>query len=96
VELGCQQTPVHDGSKFLSTNMRAKIKSLNSKKTVNRFSKIKEVFTVKLKMIFVDHYICSHQTPKNIKNIFQKIFYAETNGTIQIPFNFSLLMLLIL
>jgi hypothetical protein len=32
-------------------------------KIVNRFPKIKKTFTVKLKMIFVDHYFCSYQTP---------------------------------
>jgi hypothetical protein len=32
-------------------------------KTVNRFPKIKETFTVKLKMIFVGHYFCPYQTP---------------------------------
>jgi hypothetical protein len=48
-------------------------------KTLNRFSKIEEIFTVKLKIIFIDHYFCPHQTPKNAKNIFQKTFYAETN-----------------
>lgn len=36
---------------------------------------------VKLKMIFVDHYFCPHQIPKNVEIIFQKIIYAETNGT---------------
>jgi hypothetical protein len=32
-------------------------------KTVNRFSKIKEGFTVKSKIIFVDHYFRPYQTP---------------------------------
>jgi len=32
-------------------------------KTVNHFSKIKKTFTVKLKIIFVDHYFCPYQTP---------------------------------
>jgi hypothetical protein len=32
-------------------------------KTVNRFPKIKETFTVKPKMIFVDHYFRPYQTP---------------------------------
>jgi hypothetical protein len=32
-------------------------------KTVNRFSKIKEAFTVKPKMVFVDHYFHPYQTP---------------------------------
>jgi len=30
-------------------------------------------------MIFIYHYFCSHQTPKNAKNIFQNTFYVETN-----------------
>jgi hypothetical protein len=38
-------------------------------KTVNRFSKIKEVFTVKPKMISVDHYFRPHQTSENAENI---------------------------
>jgi hypothetical protein len=44
-------------------------------KIVNRFSKIKEAFTVKPKMIFVDHYFRPYQIPKND----QKSFYTETN-----------------
>jgi hypothetical protein len=32
-------------------------------KTVNRFPKIKEGFTVKPKMVFVDHYFRPYQTP---------------------------------
>jgi hypothetical protein len=51
-------------------------------KTVNRFPKIKEAFTVKLKMIFVDYYFCPHQTPDNAEIIFYKTFYAETNGAL--------------
>jgi len=39
---------------------------------LNRFSKIKEVFTVKLKMIY--HYFRPHQMPENVKIIFQKNF----------------------
>jgi hypothetical protein len=39
-------------------------------KTVNRFSKIKETFTVKPKMISVDHYFHPHDTLKNVENIF--------------------------
>jgi hypothetical protein len=45
--------------------------------TINRFPKIKEAFTVKLKMISVNHYFLPHQTPENVKIIFQKTFYAE-------------------
>jgi hypothetical protein len=43
------------------------------------FSKIEEVFAVKLKMISVDHYFRPHQTLKITKNIFQKTFYTEIN-----------------
>jgi hypothetical protein len=32
-------------------------------KAINRFPKIKEVFTVKPKMVFVDHYFRPYQTP---------------------------------
>jgi len=39
-------------------------------KIVNRFSKIKEVFTVKLKIISVDYYFSPYQTPQNAKIIF--------------------------
>jgi hypothetical protein len=34
----------------------------NFGKTVNHFPKIKEGFTVKLKMVFVDHYFRPYQT----------------------------------
>jgi hypothetical protein len=33
-----------------------------------------------LKMISVDHYFRSYQIPENVESIFQKTFYAETNG----------------
>jgi hypothetical protein len=49
-------------------------------KTINCFPKIKEAFTVKLKIIFVDYYFRGYQTLKNAENIFQKTSYAETNG----------------
>jgi hypothetical protein len=49
-------------------------------KTINSFSKIKEAFTVKQKIISVDYYFRPYQTQKNAENIFQKMFYAETNG----------------
>jgi hypothetical protein len=39
---------------------------------VNRFPKIKEAFTVKPKMIFVDHYFRPYQTPKNTKIILRQ------------------------
>jgi len=37
---------------------------------------------IKLKIIFIDRYFCYYQIPKNAENTFQKIFYAETNGTL--------------
>jgi hypothetical protein len=40
---------------------------------------IKEVFSVKLKIFFININFSSHQTPENTKNIFQKLFYANTN-----------------
>jgi hypothetical protein len=49
---------------------------------INHFPKIKEAFMVKPKMIFIDHYFCPNQTPKNAENVFQKIFYAKTNGAL--------------
>jgi hypothetical protein len=36
--------------------MRAMTKSLNPENDVNHFLKIKEIFIVKLKMIYIDHY----------------------------------------
>jgi len=51
-------------------------------KIVNRFPKIKEAFTIKPKMIFVDHYFRFYQTPKNTEIVFKKSFYAETNGAL--------------
>jgi hypothetical protein len=55
------------------------IKRFTVFKTVNYFSKIKEAFTAKLKIISFNHYFHPYQTPKNAKNIFQKTFYTETN-----------------
>jgi hypothetical protein len=51
------------------------MKSLNQEndfvfKIVSRFAKIKEAFTVKLKMISVNHYFRPHQTLKNAEIIF--------------------------
>jgi hypothetical protein len=39
----------------------------------NHFTEIKEDFSVKLKMIFVDYYFTPHQTPKNI-NEYKSLF----------------------
>jgi hypothetical protein len=84
VEPSHQQTPVPSGGVRLPTNfsaqrwripinVHARMKRLN-------FPKFKVAFTVKLKMISIDHYFRLNQTPKNTENIFQKTFYAETNG----------------
>ena len=40
---------------------------------------IKEVFLVKPKIFSIDYYFLLYQIPKNTKNIFQKLFYDETN-----------------
>jgi hypothetical protein len=52
--------PLPDSGNRIS-NVRAKTKSLISE-TVNRFPKIKEGFTVKPKIIFVNHYFRPYQT----------------------------------
>jgi len=43
------------------------------------YQKIKETFTFKLKIIFVDYYFHPFKHRKNAESIFQKTFYAETN-----------------
>jgi hypothetical protein len=55
-------------------------KVFNHFKNKNHFSKIKEEFSVKYKIFFVDYYFMSYQTLKNTKNIFQKSIYGEING----------------
>jgi hypothetical protein len=57
------------------------MKSLNLKNNL-LFSKSKEAFTVKLKMISVDHYFRPHQTLKTPKHLKKKIFYTKTNKTL--------------
>jgi hypothetical protein len=44
---------------------------------LNHFSKINKEFSVKWKIFYVDYYFS--QTPINVKNIFCKLFYDETN-----------------
>jgi hypothetical protein len=65
-----------------------------------KISKIKADFRVKLKMISIDHYFHPTKHWKMPKNIFQKTFYAETNGVLvtiyylprsKISYDFSLL-----
>jgi hypothetical protein len=50
-------------------------------RTLNHFPKIKEAFSVKLKIISFEHHFRLHETPKNniYIYIYQKIFYAQTN-----------------
>jgi hypothetical protein len=60
------------------------IKRFTIFKTVNRFSKIKEAFTVKLKIISVNHYFRSHQTLKNAKKHFTPK-QTEHNNEITYP-----------
>jgi len=74
---GCCQIPVPSRfrrptiARFRQSNIKRayKVKEFNFGKRftvfkiVNRFPKIKEGFTVKPKMIFVDHYFCPYQTP---------------------------------
>jgi hypothetical protein len=55
-----QQSNIKCACKDKEFNFRKRITVF---KTVNHFLKIKEAFTVKLKMIFIDHYFRSYQTP---------------------------------
>jgi hypothetical protein len=59
--LDSDDQPLPDSGNQVS-NVGARAKTLISVKTVNRFSKIKEAFMVKPKMIFVDHYFRPYQT----------------------------------
>jgi hypothetical protein len=68
IKHGCKDEELNFGKRFTVL------------KIVNHFPKIKEAFMVKPKMIFVDHYFRPYQTPKNAEIIFQKSFYAETDG----------------
>jgi hypothetical protein len=81
---GCCRTPAPIGfrgltiAKFWRSNIKhaCKEEELNFGKRftvlkiVSRFPKIKEAFTVKPKMIFVDHYFRPYQTSKNVEIIF--------------------------
>jgi hypothetical protein len=72
-----------------SNNLRMK-SYLNSKKKEKYFMKIKEIFSVKLKMFSVDYYFLSYQTIKNLKNIFLKLFYTDINRSISVLLIFFL------
>jgi hypothetical protein len=63
IESDYQETPI-SGSGGISTNVRARMKNLNPENDL-LFLKIKETFTVKLKMIFVDHYFHPAKHQKN-------------------------------
>jgi hypothetical protein len=70
---GCSQILVPPGFRqptiagFRQLNIKCVCKdeefNFKKRKTVNRFQKIKEGFTVKPKIIFVDHYFLSYQIP---------------------------------
>lgn len=47
-------------------------------------------------MIFVDHYFRPNQTPENAEIIFQKSFYAETNGALDLNISTFFMFLLLL
>jgi hypothetical protein len=86
VELGYQQTPMPGDGGFPQPCKNEEFKSrkrFTVLKTVNYFLKIKEAFTVKQKMISVDHYFRFHQTPKNAKNIFPKYILRRNKRSIR-------------
>jgi len=51
-------------------------------KSVNHFSKFIKHFLSNRNHFSVDHYFRPYLTPENIETIFQKSFYAETNGAL--------------
>jgi hypothetical protein len=51
-------------------------------KSVNHFPKFIKHFLSNGNHFSVDHYFRPYQTPENTKTIFQKLFYAETNGAL--------------
>jgi hypothetical protein len=51
-------------------------------KNANHFSKLKNQFWSNRKYFQFDCYFQSHQILENTKNIFQKLFYVETNGAL--------------
>ena len=66
-------------------------------KIVNHFSNIKNEFSVKKKIFYVDYYFTSHKIIENSKNILCKSFYGETNGALvnsELAISFSLIKLL--
>jgi hypothetical protein len=51
-------------------------------KSVNHFPKFTKHFLSNRNHFLVDYYFCPYQTAENAKIIFQKSFYAETNGAL--------------
>jgi hypothetical protein len=51
-------------------------------KSVNHFLKFTKQFLSNRNHFSVDYYFRPYQTPKNNEIIFQKSFYAETNGAL--------------
>jgi hypothetical protein len=49
-------------------------------KSVNHFSKFTKHFLSNGNHFTVDYYFFPHQTPEDAEIIFQKPFYAKTNG----------------
>jgi len=58
-------------------------------KSVNHFPKFTKHFLSNENHFSVDHYFRPYQTPKNAEIIFQKPFYAETNGALALALNQS-------
>jgi hypothetical protein len=52
-------------------------------KSVNHFPKFTKYFWSNINHFPVDYYFRPYQTPKNAEIIFQKSFYAETNGALK-------------
>jgi hypothetical protein len=59
-------------------------KMIYALKNINDFSKFTKHFLSNKNHFSIGYYFCPHQTPENIKIIFQKLFYSETNITLLI------------
>jgi hypothetical protein len=55
--------PISDHGRIQARFCRNLVRRHRATMAINRFSKIKEAFTVKPKMVFVDHYFRHYQTP---------------------------------
>jgi hypothetical protein len=51
-------------------------------KSVNHFPNFTKHFLSNINYFPVDYYFCPYQTLENAQIIFQKSFYAETNGAL--------------